>query len=64
VTARVDTTPFGTRAPGALDRAVLVATRAMPNNCACWRTNVFALLEACRYTAVARRRHNVALRRG
>jgi FkbM family methyltransferase len=32
VTARVDSSPFGTRAPGALDRAVLAATRAMPNS--------------------------------
>jgi hypothetical protein len=44
-----------------LDRAVLAVTRAMPNN---WRTNVFALLEARGYTALARSRHNVALRRG
>jgi hypothetical protein len=61
VTARVDTSPFGTRAPGVLDRAVLAATRAMPNG---WRTSLFALREARGYTAFARSRHNVALRRG
>jgi FkbM family methyltransferase len=32
VVARVDLSPFGSRAPGAFDRAVLALTRAMPNN--------------------------------
>ena len=30
--AAVDLSPFGSRAPGALDRAALALTRAMPNN--------------------------------
>jgi len=28
----VDLAPYGSRAPGALDRAALALTRAMPNN--------------------------------
>jgi FkbM family methyltransferase len=41
VVTRVDNSPFGARAPGALDRAVLAATRAMPNN---WLGRRLALL--------------------
>jgi hypothetical protein len=77
--AHVDQSPFGTRAPGTLDRAVLAATHAIPSTwLGLWlallvliedtrgyrRTNVFALAEARGYTAFAGRRHNVALRRG
>ena len=58
--ARVDQSPFGSRAPGRLEPGVVLIDCAGGYR----RTDVFALLTQHSYTAFARTRQNVALRRG
>ena len=58
--ARVDQSPFGSRAPGRLEPGVVL----MEDAGGYWRTDLFALLAQHGYTVFARSRQNVALRRG
>lgn len=77
MTASADLSPFGTHAPGGLDRALVLGPtlRDAPpallpglilieGTSGSWRTDLFALLAQHGYTAFARGRRNVALRRG